>query len=97
MLKNDIFEADLIEERKKLIAYFPEEVKAYVAEKNDNITSINYPVEHYPTKIKSMNLEKVPEFSGVLKGVKGQYLIFEDGSVFNVRNNEGYRVNLTVN
>ena len=40
-------------------------------------------------KVKSINLEKTKFFEYKLKGIKGQYLIFEDGYVFNVRNNEG--------
>ena len=36
-------------------------------------------------------------FTGKLIGLKGQYLIFEDGTVFNVRSNEGVVVNITVN
>jgi len=50
----------------------------------------------YPKKLKSLNLEKTNEFTGVLKGIKGQYLIFEDETVFNVRNNEGYVVELKI-
>lgn len=96
MLKNDISEADLIEERDKLKAYIPEEAKAYFLENNVKITEIEYPVLQYPTKIKTLNLEKTPLYKGVLKGIKGQYLLFEDNTVFNVRNNEGYRVILTV-
>ena len=46
----------------------------------------------YPSKIKTLNLEKTPMYSGQLKGVKGQYLLFDDATVFNVRNSEGYRV-----
>ncbi|MGA0154851.1 MAG: DUF2797 domain-containing protein, partial [Flavobacteriaceae bacterium] len=34
--------------------------------------------------------------SGVLKGIKGQYLIFEDLSVIIVRSYEGYVVGLDV-
>mgnify|MGYP000168023043 CR=1 FL=1 len=63
---------------------------------NGKITEINYPVLAYPKKIKSLNLEKAHVYSGVLKGIKGQYLIFEDGTVFNVRNSEGYKVILNV-
>ena len=33
---------------------------------------------------------------GKLIGIKGQYLIFEDGTVFNVRSNEGYIVRIDV-
>ena len=32
----------------------------------------------------------------VLKGIKGQYLIFEDDTVFNIRANEGLVVSLEI-
>jgi len=96
MLKNNIAEADLIEEREKLKAYIPEEAKDYFLANNGKVTEIKYPVLQYPTKIKTLNLEKSNLFFGKLKGIKGQYLLFEDGTVFNVRNSEGYRVIITV-
>jgi len=43
-----------------------------------------------------LNLTKIPLFEGKLIGVKGQYLLFEDQTVFNVRSNEGQRVKLTI-
>lgn len=52
---------------------------------------IRYPVLAYPTKVTSFNLDKAPSAGGVLKGIKGQYLIF-DGGVINVRKFSGYRV-----
>lgn len=97
MLKNDILDVDLIEEREKLKPYIPEEVQPYFLANNGKITEINYPFKQQLTKIKSLNLEKTPEYSGKLIGIKGQYLIFEDTTVFNVRNSEGYKVNLEVN
>ncbi|MFK5958032.1 MAG: DUF2797 domain-containing protein [Lutibacter sp.] len=96
MLKNEVLEADLIEEREKLKAYIPEEAQPYFLGNNGNVTEIEYPVVQYPTKIKSLNLEKTPVYNGKLMGIKGQYLLFEDGIVFNVRNNEGYKVIITV-
>lgn len=96
MLKNEVLEADLIEEREKLKAYIPEEAQPYFLANNGKVTEINYPVLQYPKKIKTLNLEKTPYYSGKLKGVKGQYLIFEDNTVFNVRNSEGYKVILNV-
>ncbi|MFT6318277.1 MAG: hypothetical protein ACJAWG_002928 [Candidatus Azotimanducaceae bacterium] len=53
--------------------------------------SINYPVLEYPLKVSSMNLEKTPEVSGVLRGIKGQYLIFDTG-VINLRKYTGYDI-----
>ena len=96
MLKNDVEDEDLLAWKKKLLHFIPEEVQQYIIEGN-NETNINFPVDQYPVKIKSLNLSKTPEYSGVLKGIKGQYLIFEDQTVFNVRNNEGVVVNLEVN
>ena len=96
MLKNDVLDADLIEEREKLKAHIPEEAQPYFLGNNGKITTIEYPVLQYPKKIKTLNLEKTPHFTGKLKGVKGQYLIFEDNTVFNVRNNEGYKVILDI-
>ena len=63
---------------------------------DEPVLNLNFPVEQYPVKVKSLNLTKTPEFSGVLKGIKGQYLIFEDNTVFNVRNNEGVFVNMII-
>jgi hypothetical protein len=56
---------------------------------------INYPVIKYPEKVKSVNLKKIPEFEGKLSGIKGQYLIFENGQVFNVRNHSGFIIGLS--
>ena len=43
----------------------------------------------------SLNLSK-SSYQGVLTGVKGQYLIFEDDTVFNVRGNEGTEVFISI-
>jgi hypothetical protein len=57
---------------------------------------MHFPVLQYPTKISSLSLEKTPNFTGKLMGIKGQYLLFEDGTVFNVRSFEGYVVRINV-
>ena len=95
MLSNSLEDVDLAEERDKLATYLPEEVRSYFLENNKE-TSISFPVEEYPVKVKSLNLDKTPSFEGVLKGIKGQYLLFEGGAVFNVRNSEGYVVDLGI-
>jgi len=95
MLKNEVAEADLTQVRDDLKQFLPDEVKEYVLN-DESVLVLNFPVDKYPEKVKSLNLSKTPEYSGVLKGVKGQYLIFEDNTVFNVRNNEGLVVNLKV-
>ena len=58
---------------------------------DENAVSIQYPVESYPTKISSFNFDKMPDVSGTLMGIKGQYLIFDTG-VINIRKFTGYEV-----
>ncbi|MDQ7918396.1 DUF2797 domain-containing protein [Mesonia sp. MT50] len=95
MLKNEIEDVSLEEKRNELLQFLPEEVEPYIL-KNNKETEINFPVLRYPKKLKSLNIEKSREYTGVLKGVKGQYLLFEDDRVFNVRNNAGFYIELKV-
>ena len=95
MLTNDILDLNLEEEREKLKEFIPEQAKEYYIANNKE-TEIKFPVKQFPEKVKSLNLVKNPFYEGVLKGIKGQYLMFEDGTVFNVRGNEGLVVELKV-
>jgi len=95
MLKNDIEDVDLLQWRSNLQIYIPEEVKEYFIENNSE-THLNFPVQQYPEKPNSLNLKKIEFYSGKLVGVKGQYLIFEDNTVFNVRANEGLVVEINI-
>ncbi len=52
---------------------------------------IRYPVEAYPSKIVSFNLDKDPVAEGTLLGIKGQYLIFDTG-VINIRKYTAYQL-----
>ena len=96
MLKNDVKDENLIDWRNNLKQFIPEEAAEYYLENNAE-TNLQFPVLKYPEKPKPLNLEKSPFYEGVLKGIKGQYLIFEDDTVFNIRGNEGYVVSITVN
>jgi len=95
MLKNDIDDVSLLEWREKLKEFIPEEAKEYFIDTNSE-TNLNFPVKKYPEKPRSLNLQKTPLYKGKLVGIKGQYLIFEDETVFNVRSNEGLVVHLEV-
>ena len=95
MLKNDVKGESLIEWRDKLRPFIPEEAVPYYLE-NKVETNLEFPVLQYPEKPKSLNLEKTPSFEGKLMGIKAQYFIFEDNTVFNVRGNEGYVVRIEV-
>ena len=88
MLKNDIKDENLVEWREHLKQYIPDEAKDYFIESNSE-TNLEFPVIKYPEKPKSLNIRKEQHYTGKLVGIKGQYLIFEDDTVFNIRANEG--------
>jgi len=82
-------------------------VKALVIEKLDSsfesflvweneVIEIQYPVLAYPQKVASLDLEKIPLVEGKLTGIKGQYLMFDQMNVLNVRKFGGYQVLLKV-
>jgi len=55
------------------------------------VLEIRYPVQAYPAKIASFNLDKNPVAEGTLLGIKGQYLIFDTG-VINIRKYTAYQL-----
>jgi hypothetical protein len=94
MLKNDYpSNVDLVEVKSELIQYVPEDLQEYISE-TSNIRNLNYPVMHYPEKVKSIKLDKSPILEKTLIGIKGQYLIFEDNTVLNLRSHTGYEISL---
>jgi Protein of unknown function (DUF2797) len=96
MLKNEYLPVDLIKERASLKYLIPNEVQEYYHPEKDDLYDLHFPVLEYPKKVTSLNLDKLPNFSGKLTGIKGQYLLFEDGTVFNVRTFEGYVVKINL-
>lgn len=55
------------------------------------VVHMTYPVQAYPTKVVSFNLDKTPIMEGTLLGIKGQYLIFDTG-VINIRKYTAYQL-----
>lgn len=55
------------------------------------VLEIRYPIEAYPAKISSFNLDKLPLAEGTLLGIKGQYLMFDTG-VINIRKYTAYQL-----
>jgi hypothetical protein len=55
----------------------------------EEILQLNYPIQAYPQKVSALNLLKQSNYTGRLRGIRGQYLLFEDGMVFNVRSSSG--------
>lgn len=95
MLKGPANTEDLTQWRQRLIPHLPDEVHPYILHNNQPL-QLKFPVHQYPENPKSLNLIKTPEYSGTLVGVKGQYLIFDDNNVFNIRSNEGLVVGMNI-
>jgi hypothetical protein len=95
MLKNDYPSINLETERLRAYDFLPNEVKMFWQEDLKTQT-INYPILDYPQKVKSINLDKTPQFEGKIVGIKGQYIIFADDTVWNVRSHEGFRISLHI-
>jgi len=94
MLKNEIGDYDLEEEKWSIEELLPSDLSEYMTE-DDEIIEINYPVLTFPEKVKSIGFDKLPEISGTLNGIKGQYLLFDNDRVLNIRKHTGYHVDLT--
>ena len=91
MLKNDLNDLSLDEARDYLLDYVPKELEEFVKYR-EPIQHIHFPVLNYPDKVKSMKLDSTPIIEKKLTGIKGQYLMFEDDTVMNVRSHSGYLV-----
>ena len=96
MLKGEDNKQEDLEERKEeLGAYIPEPLQDFYSE-DDKVYSFHYPVKQYPTKVKSLNFDKEPTIEKKLAGIRGQYLLFDDNHVINLRKFSGYFIELTV-
>ena len=100
MLKNEVDDLTLSETRDMLTEKCKDGLKALEDEfgiqaiqrlPDAEQIEINYPVLNYPLKVSSFNFDKTPEVTGVLQGIKGQYLILDTG-VINMRKFTAYQV-----
>jgi len=103
MLKHDVVEIDLVQERDKLFelaeasladlrSQYPDEQINQL--ESGEIWEFEYPSIQWPEKIKTFNLEKQSVVEGKLLAIKGQYLILDSGC-FNVRKHTSFDVSLS--
>ncbi len=103
MLKGDVPELDLQDERRKLLSLIDEDLaqlkqqhgESSIQMVDEAALSLGYPVQVWPAKVKTHNLDKIPEVEGLLEGIKGQYLMLDTG-VLNIRKFTGYEVRFRV-
>ena len=94
MLMNVYPNIDLIAKKRETKELLAPEYLQYIVQQ-DEVLSINFPVLNYPIKVKSIGFDEVPEYTGKLVGIKGQYLLFANGIVLNIRKYGGYVVALS--
>ncbi|WP_438616985.1 DUF2797 domain-containing protein [Photobacterium phosphoreum] len=102
MLKGNNVDIDLHQQAQLLLPEVKQRLAEITAEFGDDaieyldndIVDIHYPIDHFPTKIASHNFDKEPVVSGILEGIKGQYLLFDTG-VINIRKFSSYEITVT--
>ncbi|HEY5717708.1 MAG TPA: DUF2797 domain-containing protein [Motiliproteus sp.] len=99
MLKGPAPAEDLVACRDQLLAHFAPQLQQLqqrfglqaIQPLDAEPLTIEYPVLNYPLKVSALNLDKTPTISGTLQGIKGQYLILDNG-VINIRKYGAYQV-----
>jgi len=84
-------EWDRVKAKKEMSDRIPERLLPFVTP-NNQVVELAYPVSKYPEKVKSLNFEKEPMIAGILMGIKGQYLMFDENRVINMRKFGGYLI-----
>ena len=95
MLTSQINDSNLKNEKDEALEFLGDDFKDYFMIDTE-VIKFNYQIDIPVDSVKSVSLKKSDEINGKLIGIKGQYLIFEDSSVFNVRSNEGFLIDLTI-
>lgn len=98
LLKSDAEPLDLLQIRQEVLTLcrkellelqdkFPQQIRLLA----DELYQFAFPVLQYPAKIKAFNFDNHASVSGVLQGIKGQYLLLDTG-VLNIRKFGGYEI-----
>ena len=95
MLKNEVLEdVNLAEVKADLRDKINPDFREYLVS-DEGVTDLNYPVDAYPEKVKSVGFDKLPEIQGRLQGIKGQYLLLDDNRVLNMRKHTAYHIEMS--
>lgn len=104
MLKADADPLDLAQQRQQLFEACSNEIAGLQQQfgesaiqmlEAENQVEISYPVTQYPNKVSSLNFDKTPVIRGTLMGIKGQYLMLDNG-VLNLRKFTGYQIQMVI-
>ena len=101
MLKGKNETMDMVEKKSEILELVKNDLDALTSEHpdidldvlDDAPLALDFPVTEYPAKVTSLSFDKTPVITGMLQGIKGQYLIFDTG-VLNIRKFGGYEVHM---
>ena len=95
MLKNEIDDSiNLYIVKDKLVDVIDEKYRSFILD-DETIETFSYPHISFPDKIKSLDLLKIDRIQGRLIAIKGQYLLFDDNTVLNIRKHTGFKISFT--
>lgn len=103
LLKGEAAPIDLMAIRDQLLGKYESELDQLqqqaphelVLLDHEQIREFRYPVHHYPAKVTAHNFDKKPLVHGKLNGIKGQYLLLDNG-VLNLRKFGGYELKVSL-
>ena len=96
MLKNDIDTSINLYNLKNILINKLSKFNQKFIDKDNNIIDFNYPHSRFPEKVKSVNFLKENSICDTLIAIKGQYLLFNDNRVINIRKHAGFKVSISV-
>jgi hypothetical protein len=88
----DVEKNNLLTETKQQFEAFNPQVDIELVEASS--VKLTYPILNVPPKLTTLTFDKALEISGELIGIKGQYLIFDQG-VLNIRKHSGYHISVS--
>ena len=101
MLKGEAASIDLESARDELLRQAEPDLKRLDSQYPDlerqpldePAVKMTFPVSRYPEKVVAVSFDKTPAISGILNGIKGQYLLLDIG-VLNIRKFAGYEITI---
>jgi len=88
-------ELPITELKQQVVARLDSDYKSFVVP-DDTVHNFMYPREaDFNVKLTSFSFDKTPEIKFRLRGIKGQYLLFDEG-ILNIKRHAGYEVEVAV-
>ncbi len=91
LMEHSVTDVPILEKAESIHSLLSESLRSYLVSSVD-IHQISFPGRACDGKISSLHFDKQSVVHGVLKGIKGQYLIFDENKVINIRKFGGYHI-----